>query len=351
MSAPTAAVKIPRLPKRDAAAMESDLARSAANNRARAAGKGEDEATSFAARLAIAARVGALPEGLMTRGSLAATASSIDSNTALELVAVDVDLVDDNPLNARKVYEIERIAELATQLQGPKGQMVPAMAVRSLDQPGRFTLIDGGYRKRAILAAGLKKIRLELHPCPAFADFYTMSSDTNKSRTDQTAIDDALTYQQLLDEGVAENQDGLVTITRMSKQTISRTLKVLELAPEVIELVKTAPRRFSLRFLYALAQINGLGGGEAVHRFVDRALEGEVSHKELDAKIIELTNGVKQRKQRETSRQFLMGDAGKFGKSKVWDSGRMLIDIQVAKPETRDRIIQILQEELAVRAD
>lgn len=342
----TPIAKPARLPRRDLAAMGRDIARVAESATAQQPARAPDTSSNLAARIARAAAVGALSDGLMTEGPPEPASASIDSGTDRETVTVDVNLVDDNPKNARKVYELERIAVLAEELKAD-GQIVPAIAIHSLETPGRFTLIDGGYRKRGILAAGLPRIRLELRPCPSRIELYRLSAKANKSRNDQTPIDDALAWQQLIDDGDVPDQNGLIAVTNLSKQTISRTLKILELPSDVLETVQTAPSKFSVRFLYALVQITQAGGDDAVREFVSRALDEEVPHKELDHKLVELTNGVRQRKQRETSRQFLMGSDGRFGKSKVWDSGRMLIDIRVERPDVRDRIIAILQEQLA----
>lgn len=286
--------------------------------------------------------------GLLAANDGAERGGSIPRDTDdREHLTVDVALVDDNPVNARRTYRPETIARLATELKAD-GQLVPAVAIRSLDAPGRFVLIDGHYRKKGTIAGGLSTLRLEIVPCPTRIEMYRLSFKLNQERTAQTPLDNAMAWQDLLDRGDVPDRNALMAITGLSKQLISKTLKVLELDRETLDRMATAADLFSYRLCYTLAQISEIEGGPAkVAKFVDRVLDGEeIPTKELTDAIDQLREGQRTRKQRETSRQYPMGEGGKLGKSKVWDNGRMLIDIKVLDAEKRDRIMSYLQTEL-----
>ena len=78
-----------------------------------------------------------------------ASARTVDRKA---IVRMPLSLVHDNPLNARHLYDPEAVKALAASI-ATRGQLVPAPAARHPDLPGHVVLIDGHYRKRALLAA------------------------------------------------------------------------------------------------------------------------------------------------------------------------------------------------------
>jgi len=105
----------------------------------------------FAAAEAV---VASRPAGLANPG-VSTSFSSERESVLLSLeggksLTVGLHLVHDNPYNARTIYQEGLIKDLVGSLKA-QGQLVPALAVEHPSLPGHFQLIDGHYRKKALL--------------------------------------------------------------------------------------------------------------------------------------------------------------------------------------------------------
>ena len=98
-----------------------------------------------------------------------------------QIIEVPLDLVYDNPVNARHIYKPDVVKELAASI-ATRGQKVAATAVLHPDIPGAFMLVDGHYRKRGIAAAGLHTIRLVVERFDSDIELYRTSWMKNSEK-------------------------------------------------------------------------------------------------------------------------------------------------------------------------
>lgn len=256
--------------------------------------------------------------------------------------AVATGLVDDNPFNARCIYDDEVIVQRAREIRAD-GQLVAAMAVPSTAASGRFVLIDGHYRKRAIIAAGITHILLDVREPMSQVEMYRLSFALNAQRAPQTALDNALAWQRLLDDKTVSTQSELTVLIGKSDAMISKTLQLLRLPREVLELVRSAPARFSLKLAYALVLICRAGGSELARKLAEDALSLHIPMKKVEGVLDSLRAGRAQRKPREGSLLYRVEVGGTTGVIKNWPSGRVVMDVSFKAPVDRQRFVEALR--------
>ena len=256
--------------------------------------------------------------------------------------AVATDLIDDNPFNARWVYDDEIVVQRARDIRAD-GQLVAAMAVPSTAASGRFVLIDGHYRKLAIIAAGITHMLLDVREPMSQVEMYRLSFALNAQRTPQTALDNALAWQRLLDDKTVRSQTELTVLIGKNDTTISKTLQLLALPAEVLELIRSAPSRFSLKLAYALVLICKSGGSKHARRLAEGALLEHIPMKQVDVVLDAVRAGRPERKSREGSLQYRVDAGGMVGVIKNWQSGRVVVDLSFTAPDDRLRFVEELR--------
>jgi ParB family chromosome partitioning protein len=155
-----------------------------------------------------------------------------NTNSAQELVQVDglrfgeldVNAIQPNAAQPRKVFEAEPFAELVHSVK-EFGVLQP-IVVRELS-PGKYELIMGERRLRASKEAGLKKIPAVIRETPDD----NMLRDAlleNIHRANLNPLEEASAYQQLLsDFGIT--QDQLAEKIGRSRPQITNTIRLLKL--------------------------------------------------------------------------------------------------------------------------
>ena len=259
-------------------------------------------------------------------------------------VAVLVDLIDTNPHNARRIYRPERVSELAASI-GAHGQDVPGIAtIRN----GRYILAAGHYRLRAIKVLGLKTMDLMIHENLSDKDLFAFSYRENAEREGQSALDNALCWNELLTCGLYKSETELAEVTGISLPNINKTLRILKLSDIVLDLVKENPAAFPLSALYELALFETAASPNAALELAKLIKAGEAGRKEVQEARARLENP-KTRKTKETSRQYKILREGKsIGFVKAWDSGRVALDVVIPDPAERNEVLENLKSRFGI---
>ena len=264
------------------------------------------------------------------------------------VLSVSLALVDDNPFNARRIYREDHINELATSIAA-NGQQVPVKAVRSTEQPGRYVLIDGHYRKQACRRAGKSDIKILLESSLLPEDLYRLSYVLNHERSPQCALDNALAWQQLLLTGVYSKAEAIAEATGQSVANISKTLAMMNLPASVIDRMRDAPDQFGLAVAYELTLLHKAAGEESTLAIVERVVTEGLSKREVEA-IRKAIESPKRRKPKETSRQYkLRSEEGtQYGVLKEWDNGRVVLELRIRDAEVRTQLIDEMKRRFKV---
>ncbi|MBY0240244.1 MAG: ParB/RepB/Spo0J family partition protein [Burkholderiaceae bacterium] len=255
---------------------------------------------------------------------------------------VPQDQIDPNPFNARKVYRPERVTELAASI-GAHGQETPGLAtIRN----GRYILVAGHYRQRALRTLGNKPMLLTIRPDLADRELYEMSYRENAEREEQSALDNALAWKELLAQGIYQNETEIAEATGISLPSVNRTLAILKLSDTTMGLVKDFPTQFGVSVLYELVQLEQCQDGvEQALICAQGVVSGEVSRRDIEAIRKRLAAPNVPRKRKETARTYKIQKEGKeIGSLKTWDSGKISLEVSLADPRERTALISELQQ-------
>ncbi len=169
---------------------------------------------------------------------------------------LSVDAIGLNPDQPRKAFNEKTLAELADSIRQVgvlqpvlvrrlrPGEEAPLSLSERLDpqeggpRPARpeYCLVAGERRVRAAALAGVEEI-------PAIVCSYEetealrVSLLENIHREDLNPVEEAATYQELLD-AYGATQEELATMLGKSRSGVANTLRMLSLAPEILEMLR-----------------------------------------------------------------------------------------------------------------
>jgi ParB family chromosome partitioning protein len=143
---------------------------------------------------------------------------------------VPIEFLTPNPKNPRRHFGDAELTDLAQSIR-EHGVVQPVVARPSAAQPGRYEIIAGERRWRAAQRAGLTEIPViirEVNDRTALE----LAIIENVQRTDLNAVEEALGYQQLIDDH-GYTQADLGQVIGKSRSHVANTLRLLKL-PDVI---------------------------------------------------------------------------------------------------------------------
>lgn len=282
---------------------------------------------------------------------------------------VPVEKTVSNPLNARFVYREQRIVDLASSILKHQ-QLSPALCCSKSDflnlvatpdcpPPIRqwssenitdeieYVVLGGHYRRQACKRLG-RGLIVRPVKVKSVMDLYALSYTENDEREGATPLDDALAWQNLIDMGLAPTHEQIADVTGKSRAVITKTLALLKLPSDAIELLREAPGEYSYKAAYVLTQLL-----DQVDQPRLLELTRQVAHSEITLRTIEalLADGQsterKPRKKKENSRQHkLLRDGQSVGFIKDWDSGKVVLEIQIFDQEQREALVADLRRRL-----
>jgi ParB family chromosome partitioning protein len=130
---------------------------------------------------------------------------------------VPIALIDPNAYGARVYYRASDVDRISLSMTKPGGKQ--EVAAHGWVKPdGRVELFDGGTRLRAGRSSGLDFLDVKIEPPPSGPrEQYKRSRALNEERSAQTALDLAVQFRKLLDDGVYASQDELAADQTDSK--------------------------------------------------------------------------------------------------------------------------------------
>ncbi|MEE2674556.1 MAG: ParB/RepB/Spo0J family partition protein [Myxococcota bacterium] len=266
-----------------------------------------------------------------------------------EIPRIPVALIDANPDQPRRLFDADRLAELAGSIS-QSGLLQPVVVRRAGD---RYELIVGERRWRAAKQAGLAAIPAVVADVAA-EDRLALAIVENVQREDLNPIELAAAYRALAGAGATQEEIG----RRVGKDrsSVANHLRLLELSVDIQEDVETG--RLSMGHAKALLQV---GEPEARQRLRDRVLSERLSVRETEQLGREIAGPVAARSRKPraksseaaaSSNPHLKGLADlleRHFQSRVRilggaSSGRL--EIEYASSEDLDRITRLILEGL-----
>jgi ParB family chromosome partitioning protein len=248
---------------------------------------------------------------------------------------VPLDLIDDNPYNARSLYKPEKVAETARSMAA-NSQLVPGVAVRRGD---RFVLIAGHYRKKGAKVANIPFLHLMVYENVSDQDLYRLSYIENAERNDQTALDNAMAWKRLLDEGVYSSEVELAEALGLSKANVNKTVSVMNLDRTVLDIIEQKHDLYGLTVLYELMLLQKAASVELAVEMATRVQDQGIGRKEIAmARERAGTKGTMGGRKRvnETSRSYRFWNPNsntQIGTLREWDSGKIALEVNFGGDE------------------
>jgi ParB family chromosome partitioning protein len=258
--------------------------------------------------------------------------------------ALPISQVKDHPRNARQVYDPERIDEMATTI-ARDGQRVPAVVMPDPDTPDGYLLIEGRYRKRALISLGRTTILASIVEPLSDLEAYRLSLLLNEERTDQTILDNALSWKNMLEDGTYRGQDHIAEHLNIKQGTVSKTLALLDLPPRVLSIIKTRPSSFGIRIAQEMRQLSKLVDEAALETIAEQVIADKLSVRDLER--------IRERKAhepltRERSRAYpLQWGNTRLGSIREFEDGRLKIDLSNAPEILRSNVVNAVKKALA----
>ena len=290
------------------------------------------------AGLAAAPRAGA-PAG----STFSAESPDAADRSKKNYVKVSVSKVHDNPVNARFIYDPTKVTEMGESIKA-NGQEVAALAKPHPDKLGEYMLIDGHYRKRGIIAAGVGEIELDVRSEEySQLDMYKLSYKLNVERSSQTAMDNAMAWRLLQELGLVENEAQIAELVEMSPANVSKTLALLNIPEPVAERMREHPERFGLSTGYEVAMMVKIVDQDQLMAIVNRIVSEGLSSRAV-AEIRERLAHPKPRKRSDNARLYkIRNPEGQIGQLKEWDTGKVSFEITLLDPKDRAELMAELR--------
>src|SRR5436305_9661881 len=170
-------------------------------------------------------RRGGLGRGL---GALIPTGPAEEELTGARFEELPLESIEPNPRQPREVFDEQALAELVASIRAV-GVLQPVVVRET--EPGRYQLIMGERRWRAVREAGLELIPAIIRETADDALLRDALLE-NLHRQQLNALEEAAAYQQLLQEFGTTHEELADRIGR-SRSHVTNTLRLLNLAPSV----------------------------------------------------------------------------------------------------------------------
>jgi ParB family chromosome partitioning protein len=150
---------------------------------------------------------------------------------------IAIDVIDPNPLQPRRVFQQEKLAELAQSIRA-NGIVQPLVVRKSGD---RFQLVAGERRWRAAKLAGLSQVPAVVQDIPD-DHLLEITLIENIQREDLNPIETAIAFQRMATELDISPED-IGQRTGKDRTTVVNSIRLLQLPADLQQLV--AERRLS----------------------------------------------------------------------------------------------------------
>jgi len=172
-----------------------------------------------------------------------------------------VEAISPNPFQPRKRFDDDALRELADSIRA-SGVLQPLLVRRT--GPGEYQLVAGERRLRAAQIVGLERVPAVLKQVDDRA-MLELALVENIQREDLDAIEEARAYQTLV-EKVGLTHDQLSERVGKQRATITNSLRLLALSPEVMDMVSRGT--LSAGHARALLAMENRGDQLAAARYV-----------------------------------------------------------------------------------
>ena len=226
-------------------------------------------------RKALGKGLGALISSRTTPRTETAPASASDG-----VSTVPIALIDPNPLQPRSVFNANRLQELADSIAA--NGIIQPLVIRPRD--GRYQLVAGERRWRAAKLAGLSEVPAVVRPI-SDDRLLEVTLVENIQREDLNPIEVAHAFDRLIRE-LHLSHEVLAARTGKDRTTITNTLRLLKLPPDIQQLV--AEHRLSAGHARAIL---ALPSADFQRQVAEKACSQGMSVRQVERMVQKMTSG------------------------------------------------------------
>lgn len=235
---------------------------------------------------------------------------ALQSYSVGAVVEMPLSRIKSNPMNPRVVYTATAVDEMATSLS-KNGQRVAALGY--INDSGFCVLIEGETRLRGARAAGLEALRVEIRPQPADdRELYEQARAANVERRDQTPLDDALRWRDLLEKKVYASQAALARALDLREDLVSRTLSLAALPMRIITAAAESRDMMNLRVLNAVREYWEALGDDAALALIQEVERAGLGYRDITSRRIAAQRGPITRARSDISKIAFKGGKGEI---------------------------------------
>ena len=223
---------------------------------------------------------------------------------------VPIGKIRSNPFNPRVVYTASAVSEMAASLVA-RGQGMSAIGYANGE--GEVVLIEGETRLRGARAAGLSTLRLEIRPKPASdRELYEEARAANVERRDQSPLDDAIKWKELIGKKIYPTQAALAKALNLGEDHVSRTMSLAQLPSKVVHAVAEYPELLSLKMLNAIREFWEVKGEEETLALISEAAKSGMGYRDVAARRKAAAKGTVKRPRSTREQLTFRGAKGEF---------------------------------------
>ena len=148
-----------------------------------------------------------------------------------EPTELDIAMIHPNAEQPRKIFEGSELDELTDSIK-QVGVLQPILVKPQGDS---YVIIAGERRFQAAKAAGLKTIPAVVRDADEI-ETLRLALIENIQRSDLNSVEEARAFKALIDK-TGMTQDSLAKVLSKSRSSITNTLRLLDLSPEILEMV------------------------------------------------------------------------------------------------------------------
>jgi ParB family chromosome partitioning protein len=256
---------------------------------------------------------------------------------------VSLGAITSNPMPPRAIYLPSTIKDMSVSLQA-NGQRLSATGY--VGSKGELVLIEGETRLRASKAAGLPTLRVEIRPRPVSPRaLYEEARAINVERKDQSCLDDALRWRDLIDQKLYDTQASLARAMAMSDELVSRTLSLAKLPSRIINAVAEYPGMLNLKMLTAIREFWELQGDEETLKLIFEVAEKNLGSREVTSRRVSAQKGPVRRPR--SVRENVEYRGGKGELRSFEGTGRVELILKGLTPDAAESLSLKIKEVLA----
>lgn len=253
---------------------------------------------------------------------------------------VPVGLLKSNPFNPRAVYTSTAVDVMSESLR-TTGQRISVTAY--IDEQGVVTLIEGETRLRGARSAGLPSLRVEFRPRPASdRSLYEEARAANVERRDQTPLDDAIKWKELLAKKIYPTQVALAKALDLSEDHVSRTLALANLSSRVIHTVAENTELLNHKMLNAIREYWDVLGDERTLELILEVAKNGLGYRDVTSRRKAAEKGPVKRPR--STREVLRYRGAKGELKTFEEEGRMEFTLKGLTPEVAQELATKLLE-------